>query len=467
MKPLERIEWCNIWVTDANADDRLPRLLLVGDSITQSYFDGVEKALAGQFRCARLTTSRCAGDPQLKKELALLLDEFTFAAIHLNNGLHGWGYDEPAYAKGLADLLDFIKARSPKSRLLWGSTTPVWKSGPVRSLDAGETARVRERNRIAKTLAAKRRIPLNDLFKRVIGHPELVSEDGVHFNADGQAALARQVARFILKAAPPPAETVDLWHGFKRHRFTVAGRACWLVEPKRALPGKPWTWCMMFPDAFTERTGVPMLLKKGYHHLFMDVGNTFGCPSAMRQMDAFYDAFTARGLARKGVLIGISRGGLYTFNWAARNPDKVCGIYADAGVFDFKSWPAGKLKAPGSVGDWKSLLECYGFANEAQALAYRKNPVDNLAPLARAGIALLLVVGDADEVVPVEENSARVETGYRRLGGRVTVIHKPGVGHHPHGLDEPAPIVKFIRAATTERLHSQRRANSASGHIRR
>jgi hypothetical protein len=54
------------------------------------------------------------------------------------------------------------------------------------------------------------------------------------------------------------------------------------------------------------------------------------------------------------------------------------------------------------------------------------------------------VVGDTDDVVPVSENTAVVERRYRELGGDITVIHKPGVGHHPHGLDDPAPVMEFI-----------------------
>ncbi|MFM7138504.1 MAG: hypothetical protein ACKO1M_15790 [Planctomycetota bacterium] len=37
-----------------------------------------------------------------------------------------------------------------------------------------------------------------------------------------------------------------------------------------------------------------------------------------------------------------------------------------------------------------------------------------------------------------------VERRYRELGGTIEVIHKPGVGHHPHGLDDPSPVVDFI-----------------------
>ena len=59
-------------------------------------------------------------------------------------------------------------------------------------------------------------------------------------------------------------------------------------------------------------------------------------------------------------------------------------------------------------------------------------------------IPLLHVVGDADKVVPVSENTAIVEKRYKALGGQIQVIHKKGVGHHPHSLKDPKPIVDFI-----------------------
>lgn len=72
------------------------------------------------------------------------------------------------------------------------------------------------------------------------------------------------------------------------------------------------------------------------------------------------------------------------------------------------------------------------------------NPVDNLESLARAHVPLLHVYGDADEVVPWEENTGVIADRYRRLGGVITLIAKNGVGHHPHGLDDSTPIVEFI-----------------------
>src|SRR5712691_4028582 len=70
----ESIEWCDIWISHAN-ETNLPRVLLIGDSITRGYYPEVEKRLAGKAFVARLATSRFVADPVLLKEIALVLDE--------------------------------------------------------------------------------------------------------------------------------------------------------------------------------------------------------------------------------------------------------------------------------------------------------------------------------------------------------------------------------------------------------
>lgn len=54
------------------------------------------------------------------------------------------------------------------------------------------------------------------------------------------------------------------------------------------------------------------------------------------------------------------------------------------------------------------------------------------------------VCGSADEIVPLEENTGLLAERYKRLGGHIEVIEKPDVGHHPHSLKDPTPIVEFI-----------------------
>jgi hypothetical protein len=182
------------------------------------------------------------------------------------------------------------------------------------------------------------------------------------------------------------------------------------------------------------------------------VGNTHGCPAAVKHFDEFYKVLQSGGLAKKGALIGISRGGLYCYNFAAAFPDRVACIYGDAPVCDFKSWPGGKGKGQGSAGEWAALIKNYGFKDEAKAIAYKKNPIDELTPIAGAKIALIHVVGDVDKAVPVEENTSIIERRYKELGGKMIVIHKPTGDHHPHGLDDPKPVVDFILEQTAAAL---------------
>jgi pimeloyl-ACP methyl ester carboxylesterase len=232
------------------------------------------------------------------------------------------------------------------------------------------------------------------------------------------------------------------WNGYERLDFAVDGRPALLVIPKAPAPGNPWIWRTEFFGH--EPQGDIALLGKGYHVAYVQVSNLYGAPSSLDAMDKFYDHVRATySLASKTVLEGFSRGGLYAFNWAARHPDRTAALYVDAPVCDFKSWPGGKGKGPGAPREWAECLKAYGFTEE-QALADKLNPVDNLAPLAKAKIPILSVCGDADEVVPFEENSKLVETRYKALGGPIELIVKPGGKHHPHSLKDPAPIVDFI-----------------------
>ncbi len=236
--------------------------------------------------------------------------------------------------------------------------------------------------------------------------------------------------------------TAAEWNGFEKRDFVVDGRSCLLVLPKTVAPGKPWIWRMEFFGH--EPQGDIALLGKGFHVAYMNVQNMYGAPVALDHMDKFHAHLTKEhGLSKTTVLEGFSRGGLFAFNWAARNPDKVAAIYVDAPVLDFKSWPGGKGKGKGSGSDWKRCLAVYGLTEE-QALAYPRNPVDCLSPLADAKIPILSVCGEADKVVPIDENTRLVEKRYKELGGEIVVIAKPNCDHHPHSLKDPTPIVEFV-----------------------
>lgn len=233
------------------------------------------------------------------------------------------------------------------------------------------------------------------------------------------------------------------WNGFVRHDFEVAGKPLMVIEPKQAAASRPWVWHGEF---FGHKPAPDIeLLKRGFHVVYASVPNMLGCPEAVDHWSKVYDyLIKEHQLAEKVGLVGLSRGGLYCYNFAVAYPYRVACIYGDAPVCDFKSWPGGFGKGPGSPNDWKLVLKHWNFKNDEEAKAFTGNPVDNLKPLAQAGIPLLHVFGDADEVVPWEENTGLIQQRYEQLGGRITLIRKPGVKHHPHGLDDPTPIVEFL-----------------------
>ncbi len=244
------------------------------------------------------------------------------------------------------------------------------------------------------------------------------------------------------RSEPKAFATISKWHGFTRFDFVVDGRGCVLILPETSAQGRPWIWRMEFFDH--EPQADLALLQNGFHVAYMDVRNMYGAPIALDHMDKFYELLRrSYELAPRGVLEGFSRGGLFALNWAARHPERVASLYLDAPVCDFKSWPGGKGGGKCSPIGWDDCKKAYELSEE-QAMSYALNPVDNLKALALAKIPILSVCGDADETVLFNENTAVLAKRYVALGGEIKVILKPGVGHHPHSLKDPGPIVEFI-----------------------
>ncbi len=199
MSRRENIEWCNVWVKDAEKGD-IPRVLLIGDSITQSYHFPAEKKLGEKFAVARIAISTCVSDPDFLHQIQPWVERYTFDVIHFNNGLHGWDYSEEEYAKGYETAVNWLLEHAPKAKLILALTTPDRRIEQNGEFDPG-FRRVRERNRLVQNIASKQNLPVNDLFELMVDHPEYYSEDLIHFNEQGQALLGDRVAEAILAQA--------------------------------------------------------------------------------------------------------------------------------------------------------------------------------------------------------------------------------------------------------------------------
>lgn len=238
------------------------------------------------------------------------------------------------------------------------------------------------------------------------------------------------------------------WNGFVQSHFRVAGRNAYIVRPAKAAAGNPWVWRARFPGYHAEMD--IELVRRGFHIGYVDVGGMFGAPKAVAIGDQFYQVVTEQiGLAKRPALEGVSRGGLFVYNWAVKHPSLVSCIYCDTPVLDFKSWPKGAGKGVGSAGAWQQCLAAYSF-DEAQAEAFRANPIDHAQVIAKAKIPLLHIVSENDQVVPPAENTRVLQKRIEQAGHSLEVISvKEGTakskGHHFTHPD-PARVVKFIES---------------------
>lgn len=240
----------------------------------------------------------------------------------------------------------------------------------------------------------------------------------------------------------------DEWEGCRRLVFSFHGRWSCLVLPKKSKPRKPWLWRPTFLNAWPQTD--LQLIRKGFHLAYTEVLDFYASPEGIAHGHRFYLLMRKLGLARRFTFVALSRGGLFAFRYAEKHAGEIAAIYADAPVCDVRSWPGGQGASPRAEAEFRQLLSSHGIS-EAEALAESFQPLKRLKPLAAKKIPLFHVCGDADEVVPFEENTVVLANEYRALGGSIEVIVKPGVKHHPHCLDNPAPVVAFIERHAASR----------------
>jgi pimeloyl-ACP methyl ester carboxylesterase len=195
---------------------------------------------------------------------------------------------------------------------------------------------------------------------------------------------------------------------YDRYAFDLASveGTTTVIVPKTAAPGKPW----VFRADFVDRDAVVdlALLAKGFHIVTGPVPYNADGPS-LQHWNAVYKHLTDHSFSAKPVMEGVGGAAGEAYAWAIANPDKVSCIYCENPIL-------------------RSRLA--------------KTPLDNLTPLAQAGVPLLHVCGGLD---PWLNDQTRVaEKRYKELGGPITVIVQEGEGHYPLAPRDPRPVVEFI-----------------------
>ncbi len=300
-------------------------------------------------------------------------------------------------------------------------------------------------------LAKEEKCQVMDLYLALSGMANLFP-DQIHPNAEGAGLMAKYIAKQLTGndtgpvSAQYPGKKSE-WHGFTRYDFQFDRRDAHLIVPDIPAPGKPWVWRARFPEWHYQMDS--MLVRKGFYVVYLNTDYLFGSPKCVEIWGGFYNYLTTLyGFNKKAALEGVSRGGLYIYNFAKKYPERVSCIYGEAPVCDFKSWPGGKLTAKGDSASWRQLMAAYNFKSEKEALEYKDNPIDNLAKLAAAKVPIYHSIGLHDSIVPNEENSYILVNRYIRLGGLAAVYPntegKQRLGGHHFPIDNLKAGTDFI-----------------------
>ena len=178
----------------------LPRVLLIGDSISMGYTIPVRNLLKGKANVHRIPENGGPTTNGLAKLKAWLGDGH-WDVIHFNWGLHdlkimtdGQHQVSPqTYEKNLRQLVSQLKVTGAK--LIWASTTPVPEH--VQGV-ARHPEDVPLYNGIAKTVMGENKVGIDDLYAFVLPQLSKIQRpQNVHYTEEGSEALGRQVASSI------------------------------------------------------------------------------------------------------------------------------------------------------------------------------------------------------------------------------------------------------------------------------
>lgn len=191
------------------SDEKLPNVLLMGDSIASGYSHGVGERLKGVANVDVYVTGKHVVS-DLYKDIAPVVAHRPYQVVHFNEStLHAWTpgrVREGQYAPAFRQYLETIRARAPQAKLIWAAATPMTVQGKPNELDPEYNRTIVEFNRLARQVVESAGVTVNDLYALMLGHLELGAGDRFHWKKPGVEIQADAVAAAIRKALSQPAE---------------------------------------------------------------------------------------------------------------------------------------------------------------------------------------------------------------------------------------------------------------------
>jgi lysophospholipase L1-like esterase len=173
-------------------DPKLPRVLLIGDSVSRGYTQPTRKVLEGKANVHR-APANCGPTASGLKNLDAWLGEGKWDVIHFNFGIHDRATPAADYVKRLEEIVARLEKTGAK--LIWASTTPI----PDNPAQKQTAASIVEKNALAAEVMKKHGIPTDDLFAAMTPHlAKLQNSNDVHFTGEGYDFLGAKVGEAIL-----------------------------------------------------------------------------------------------------------------------------------------------------------------------------------------------------------------------------------------------------------------------------
>ena len=192
----EHYEWLQTWSDEAERTD-LPRVLLVGDSITGGYQQMVRDALRDVCLVDYFCTSYAVDTAIYHAALRMFVTDARYAAVHFNHGLHGKHMTGEVYKENVDRLLEQISGCGAK--VIAALTTQVLDSEG--KPDASWDGKIAERNAAIEDIATRCGYAVNDLYAPSVSMPaEKRLGDGVHYQEAGYRVFADKVIVAIRRA---------------------------------------------------------------------------------------------------------------------------------------------------------------------------------------------------------------------------------------------------------------------------
>ncbi len=150
----ENIEWSISYGYHLrDAESKLPRVLMIGDSICNAYKNEMFRYLSGKMTMTYWVSSYCVTSAAFPKLLELYLSEAKYAVVHFNNGLHTpCSVDLSLWKRKLKEAFLTIRKRQPQAKIVWTTITPLKteeRNAFVRKLNAAAMEVVKEVGNIA------------------------------------------------------------------------------------------------------------------------------------------------------------------------------------------------------------------------------------------------------------------------------------------------------------------------------